>query len=158
MFSSSKNLRKNFFPVYKGFISVQPSCLINLKSAKVTIAKTLTRLKALGLETVAVWSQTGKQTSVSALEQSHPSDGWTRWLSLLAASTVRLLSAAALQWSPYKLWAAAESLTGGNCRSHHNSVICIPRPCSSVRWSFPQLLSIARKLVGFENLLLFARW
>lgn len=104
MFSSSKFLRKNFFLMYKGFISVQHCCLINLKSAKVIITKTLTRLKALGLKTVAVWSQTGKQTTVSALEQSHPSDGWTRWLRLLAASTVRLLSAAAFQWSPYKLW------------------------------------------------------
>lgn len=44
--------------MYKGFISLQPYCLIGLKSAKVTITKMLTRLEALGLKTVAVWSWT----------------------------------------------------------------------------------------------------
>lgn len=56
----------------------------------------LTRLEAPGLKTVAAQSLTGEQMSVSALEQSHLSDGWTRWPRLVAASTTQLLSAATL--------------------------------------------------------------
>lgn len=157
MLSSSKYLRKSFFRMYKGFISLQPYCLIGLKSAKVTITTTLTGLEAFGARNnVSLELGWGEVTCLSWVAQM-----------LLATSTVQLLSAATLQWNPCKLWATAKSLICGNWGSHHNSVICIPRPCSSLRLestqrlfsyklldrSFLQLLSITRKLVGFENLL-----
>lgn len=122
MLSSSEYLRKNFFPMYKGFVSLQSCCLIDLKSAKVAITRTLTTLKALGLKTVAIWSWTG--------EQSHPSDGWSRWLKLLATSAVQLLNAASLQWSPCELLQRVQHVA--------TEVVCIPNPCSSLRLKSPE--------------------
>lgn len=111
--------------VSKVFLSVQPHVVIDLKSPRETTSEMLTRLEASGLKTVSAQSLTEEQMSVSALEQLHPSDGWTRWLRLVAASTTQLLSAATLSQSPYKLRATTVSLTGGEWRSHHSSIICL---------------------------------
>lgn len=159
MFSSSKYLRKNFFPSVRR-VYFCPAPLPNwFEITQSNSLRDVDQAQSPRAENCDAWSLTGEQMSFSALEQSHPSDGWTRWLRLVAASTTQLLSLPPFSGDrtscelPQRVWQEA---TGGVMGTQ--SSVCTPRPCSSLVWSFLQLPSTARKVAGFENILIFAHW